>query len=353
MNAPLTVLLTLMALAAASQRFETCAAPIEWVQADPPETSALPLTLTGWNADVIWPGPIPGFDGGGYLWIMDHPRYRGFPSSGRFTSIHNSNVIFQLQPFVAPNVLLMTSSVEPNDPDPTAPGNHYVKLPDEPTGTLSLVAPARYLFLAVAASSGGSGGIGKIVLNFADGTSSREFPLMAPDWWNYGHSVYWIDSLPPGAAAITGLARVVLYSEGGMNFDNGVYNGNGDGFALYETDIDLAAEGLSSKVLTSLTFTKPPAIYRKVGIGPWSTGVFAVSGIANEPSIVELSNENPAAVQVKVKGPINTVIRLDISDDLRSWKPMATVTNFVGTVQATDAQVPASKARFYRAVRVE
>lgn len=333
MNASLKVFVLVAALAT-----NTYAQRGVWFQADS-QNSATPVALTGWDADVIGkvfpPVPTsPGFDGGGYVWFP-------FPQSGRFTSAYNTNVEFQLQPFTQANVLLLSSAMKPQA------GSPYASLPERPAGTLLLVQPARFSFLAVAASSGGGGGIGKIVLNFADGTSSREFPLMAPDWWNYDHAGYWTDPEPPGHAAILGLARVS--ADGGV--DAGTYNGKGEGFALYESDLDLSAEGLSSKVLFSITFTKRPAVDPKTGRGPWTTGIFAVSGVLNEPSITASLEGDGAGVKITVRGPTNMVIRLEVSGDLKSWKPLAAATNSGGTFQFSDSEAHAGVGRFYRASR--
>jgi hypothetical protein len=318
------------------------------IQVDSPNPSVLPLALTGWNADVIVEpkhGPVPTwwFDAGGWQWIAAelsasgevHPD--GFPTSGRFTSALNTNVAFQLQPFAGNNVLLLSSPV-----DPGIPG--YIAPPDHTTDELTLVQPARYSFLAVAAASGGYGGIGTIVLNFADGTHSREFPLMGPDWWNGGHSDYWTDPEAPGAPAIAGLGRV----SSGFNYDNSL----GYGFNLYESDIDLAAEGLDNKPLASVTFSKPPATLRKVGIGPLTTGIFAVSGALNAPRFTGMINPTAAGFQFSLKAPLGAVLHVESSDDLVSWKHCLTATNSGGILQATDSQPTPSSSRFYRAIQV-
>src|SRR5262245_41585038 len=107
MKARLSFLMGCFALITVWQRADVGVAARDWIQGGSTGASVLPISLTGWDADVIWPGISTGFDGGGYAWIQESSKYRGFPSSGRFTSEYNSNVVFQLQPFTGSNALLL------------------------------------------------------------------------------------------------------------------------------------------------------------------------------------------------------------------------------------------------------
>ena len=157
-------------------------------------TNALvtPIALTGWNADVVFenaPHPFAqAFDGNSSAWFESgfngYPD--GLPTSRLISSAFNSNVLFQLQPYDANNVLSL-----PN------------KSASARTGTLTLVVPQAFKSLSVAAACGYGflqENYGTMVLNFLDGSRSAVLAYRASDWWNYN----------PGSdpEAITGLECV-------------------------------------------------------------------------------------------------------------------------------------------------
>ena len=214
-----------------------------------------PLALSGWNADVIVEkgGDSAShiqFDGGFGKWFQEGDRGNtpGFPAAGYFTSAADGEIQYRLQPADQNNVLLLTSrDVNPFNDEDRSP---------EPTGRLQLERPRAFIKLAIAAASGSGGGNGSVVLHFADGSKSRGFTLHAEDWWNRP------DRTP---VAIGGLHRIY-----GQPEEEKIQSPDDLGFGLYETVIDLSAEGLDGKVVTEIEFIKPSV--------SWTTGIFAVSG---------------------------------------------------------------------------
>ena len=228
-----------------------------------------PIPLTGWNKDVIFenartPAAV-GFD-----WAAEQrqsgPPVRawfeagleghvdGLPSSRRFTSAANTNVLFELQPYTTNNVLLLTMT--------------------KTTGTLVLTSPAAYRSMYVLAAATGGHGSGTLQLGFREGaitSSSKPIAFRVPDWWASYPAGY------PGAGltripAITGLGR----SGGSFKYEDRKKNEGDAGFALYQVEIDLANLDLHTKPIQSLTF--------RMGPGGLTLGIFAVSGERSELS---------------------------------------------------------------------
>src|SRR5439155_8373625 len=94
---------------------------------------------------------------------------------------------------------------------------------------------------AILATSGNGGGTSTAVLNFAGGTTST-ITYNATDWNQ--------NSSPAGPAALGNLGRNTGIGATGTSFTYG----KNVPFAFYETDINLAALGLSGLTLNSITF---------------------------------------------------------------------------------------------------
>ena len=276
---------------------------------------ANPITLTGWNQDVVlenalFPANTADFDTYGSLWFGAgwNGHLDGLPSSLRFTSQFNPEVIFQFQPYTTNNALRLDTSVSGR------------------TGTLVLATPAPYRSLAILASSGTGGGTGTLALNFVDGTSVSNLSFIALDWYGFSTDL-----------ALAGLGRrdSALPPPG--------YGTAGTGFGFFETDLDLVALGLDRKFLKSLTFTKPP--------NPLVTGIFAVSG---EPSkAAEFTSVNVlvgGGAQLNLVGFPGLVYRLDVSTNLIDWTPIVSIANTNGMLQFTDTGRTNPNRKFYRAV---
>jgi hypothetical protein len=236
---------------------------------------AVPITLTGWNADVVtdanpatrfavgFDAGTPGVDAGSWFEAGAGGHADGLPSGQNFSSaiidpVTGGPTTFHLQPANGNNVLQLG-------------GGHPA------SNTLTLATPGTYSSLSILAASGSSFGLttGTLVLHFTDGTSSSLLSYNAFDW----------------SAVTAGVGPFVALGGVARNFDVGT---NGTGFiyyrpheppyALYETDINLAALGLAGRDLQSITFNEATG---PSGVG--STGIFAVSGVAvPEPSTLAL-----------------------------------------------------------------
>ncbi len=227
--------------------------------------TSTPVSLSGYNADIVTDankavrfatpddiGTADWFEAGaiddGGTSHADGLTPGNFNSA--FTnSVTGGHTVFQLQPFNGSNSLLL-------------------RFPNANSGTLSLLTPARYSNLAILAAgyNASSSGQGTVTIDFADGSQSPPLVYDAFDWG-------------------TGQSNIAI-GDRGRNFDSG-----SDGkafhynkpvpFALYETDIDLLALGLSAKPISNLLFTGG-TVSDQPGVpnhGP-STSIFAVSGTA-------------------------------------------------------------------------
>jgi hypothetical protein len=249
---------------------------------------AMPVVLSGWNADVVTdanPGTRSAqqFDfgsitGGLSAWyekgilFNGSPLTNGLPSGQNFNSLINNSVtgtptVFHLLPADGNNVLRTSTGL------------------GVPSGTLTLTTPAQYSSLAFLASTGAAFGFGTgtLTLHFSGGTSSGPFSYDAPDWnMIVGNDTSHVALGPVGRnddinfnGAPPGTGFLYTPSEGSQ-------------FVMYETDLNLAALGLDTKILDSITFTSATNAPDPFGI----TGVFAVSGVpaaaVPEPSSLAL-----------------------------------------------------------------
>src|ERR1051326_8255253 len=182
---------------------------------------------------------------------------QGLPADGSFFSHADGTTLFQLSPYGVNDVLLL------GDGFPTS-------------GTLTFTSPQSYNSLAILASSANGGGLGSLVLHFANGTSSSSFSFNAQDWFN-----------PSANTAIQGFGRLKLGNNPFLTENNGSSNPN-----LYQTIINLAALGLNQPI-NSIPFTKPAASS--------TTATFAISGTLMPPQViitqqpVSVTNNNPSA----------------------------------------------------------
>jgi hypothetical protein len=288
------------------------------IQINSPTHSLLPLELVGWNRNVIFEqtgrsrGTDEFYDG---RWGFFEAGYQGhpdgLPNSRTFTSVSSPEIQYALQPYDQRNSLWMTSF-----------GLRPGQLPI--SDSLHLVKPGKFSKLAIAAASAGGGGKGRVLLHFADGTSQR-FRFAASD----ARTV----SDRPDPIAIAGLGRT-----GGLDTNDEPYDsGYQFGFGLYETVIDLAAQGLDTKILTRLEFIKT--------VDSLITGIFAVSGQAVSDAPVKLS------IGSRISWPANgRDYTLEMADSIGGpWMP------YPGTPELSDGQysVPLdfmNQSGFYRLV---
>jgi hypothetical protein len=236
--------------------------------------SLAPIALTGYNTDIVTDankavrfatpddiGTADWFEAGA---VDDGgTRHEDGLTAGSFASAFTNSVtgghtLFQFQPFDGDNVLLMRYS-------------------SSNTGTLHFVTPGAYNTLAILASGYNASPTdqGTFVINFTDGTSSQPLPYNAFDW-GFGQSN-------------------IALGDRGRNYDSGPdgtsFNYNKPvPFAMYETDLNLAALGLNTKPISSLFFTGG-TVSDQPGVpnhGP-STSIFGVSGVAvPEPGCMAL-----------------------------------------------------------------
>lgn len=279
--------------------------------------STVPIALTGWNQDVILENsPVPlataDFDTLGAYWfeagLGGHAD--GLPASLHFTSQFDTNVLFQLQSYEGNNVLRLQGPREAKT-----------------QGTLTLVTPGPYQSLAILASCGGeSGNQAGLVLSFSDGTVVSNLTYVAHDW----------STGPPANLAITGLGRYQPL-QGAT-----IYQNEGRGFGMYETDIDLAALGVEKKLLASLTFTKAN--------DSLVTGIFAVSGQPNKLPQLKLQLLRGQQAELTVSGFPQTSYRVDTSQDLIHWTPLVALASLDGISRFTNTAAGQIGTSFYRVV---
>jgi hypothetical membrane protein len=204
----------------------------------------LPISVSGFNRDIVVENTaVPAYFN--YAFPFDSVANafyernlpgstKGLPAGGAFTSVSDASIRGQMAPYTQDNVLLLDESGA--------------------SGTLSLDAAAQGMYdaLAVFASSANGGGTGTLVVNFADGGSSASINFNAQDWFNVTTN-----------NALNNLGRVNLSSDA---FDDASANNP----RIYQTVVNLATLGLNTRVVSSITFTKPAASL--------ATAVFGVSG---------------------------------------------------------------------------
>ncbi len=291
-----------------------------WVRSD--IHTATPLPLTGWNADVVSENASSTlsttFDGAGASWFEANLQGHadGLPQSRQFTSEITTNVLYQLQPYNQPNVLLLRGS---------------------DTNALNLVNPAliERLYLAV---SGGSGTSSLTLhLEFEDGSQSPPLRVVVPDWFNGGGFNDNLDTHP--FRAVQGLAR---NNSNGAAFSYEAGGANDLGFGLYENSYDLRALGLNQKRITGLIFTKPR--------GSLTAGVFAVSAFQAAPQLQNPRLGADGLFTFDLIAPVGSKFAIESSDDLAAWRlEFSTTANAESTEVSLPLATGATK-RCFRAV---
>ncbi len=211
-------------------------------------TSLSPVATSGYNRDIVventgvvpfssFAEPFDTFNSISWYENGLPGSTKGLPQGGAFVSVSNAAVQGQLQPYNAANALFLDVF--------------------SPTGTLTFDPIARrpYEFLAVFASSSNQGGIGTMVIEFTDATTSGPISFNAQDWFNVTTN-----------NALNNLGRV------GLN-QVAVDDASAGNPRLYQTVLDLSARGLSTRSIASITFTKP-----NVGGNAQNTAIMGISG---------------------------------------------------------------------------
>lgn len=213
--------------------------------------TAEPLSLTGWNRDVVMenaPNPVAepfGFDDS--TWFEDglDGYFNGLPASGRIVDQHDPHVVFQLQPYSAKNALVLDES--------------------ESTATLTLATPVACSKLNIlAATPFERSSSGTFVVKYVDGTVSQPKSFLAHTW--IGLNIFG-EPIPS------------VFPPVGKSFSGDEFNYvRGDfGFTMYQTEVDLSSEPQAGKAIAALEFTR-------VDEPGYMVGIFAVSGIVRPSS---------------------------------------------------------------------
>ena len=216
-----------------------------------------PIAATGWNRDIVventasipyssaaQPFDVP--NNYGFYQAGLSGSTRGLPAGGSFTSLVDGTTVFAFQPYAGNNVLQLSASTSS-------------------FGTLALTTPKAYSSLSILAAAANSGASqGNLVIHFADASVSPTLQFNNSDWF-----------FQPNPA-IKGFGRIDL---GGISAED---NGN-DFPELYQTTLNLAALGLSSKAIASIDFIDLASDPRE------STAIFALSGtVVPEPGSMGL-----------------------------------------------------------------
>ncbi len=228
-------------------------------------TNMTPVTVTGFNRDVVVPNTASGPPYTNYAMEFNQgegtafyqsglPGYSyGLPVSGGFTNPVDGTV-FQFQPYTGSNILVLYNG-------------------GIDTGTLTLPTPTRYSRIAIAANSGNgtATGTATVLLTFDDG-SMFSTNYYAPDWFNNNSTTTY-------TVALQGVDRINLTS-------GAADGGSGGNPRFYETTIPLFTLGSSNKPLSSLTFGMPASTR--------STGIYAVSGLPSSDVVAPMVTNSPA-----------------------------------------------------------
>ena len=228
-----------------------------------------PISFTGFNRDVVVERAAAGGDTSPYARVWDSVAYYGFyeaglsnigvwtygdgsegvPQGGNLVSVLDSATVFQLGPYTNNNVLYLSQS--------------------SPTGTLALTPPKALLSLSILAASANGGTNGTFVIRFADGSVSESLSYSARDWYDLS-----------GPVALSQCGAIALGNFGAFYTDDPVGYPN-----LYQTTIDLAARGLHTGEIVSVTFTRPAGPGTSTAT---TSGIFALSGTPSSETVTNL-----------------------------------------------------------------
>ncbi|HWF19376.1 MAG TPA: hypothetical protein VG754_08910, partial [Verrucomicrobiae bacterium] len=225
-------------------------------------TNMTPITVTGWNRDVMiesnavgppftaYASEVGPGDGNvfyqtglpGYVW--------GLPPSGNFASMIGDGTLFSFQPYTANNALVLSSETGLT------------------SGTLTLVTPATYGSIAILSDSvNGTNQTGSLTLNFQDGTSFTT-TYFTPDWVGGTYGTAW-------------------FGNGKINLNNNGDSGGTQSPRYFQTTVNLTALlGATNKPLASITFGQSVSK---------ATAIYCVSGVF-------AGNTLPVALPVSVTG---------------------------------------------------
>jgi hypothetical protein len=286
-----------------------------------PEPRLRPIAVGGWNADLILEsGPsatAQPFDSGTACWFGSGlgGAGDGLPASRRFVSLADSGATYELCPFDRPNVLLLRRRQGFQD-----------------AGFLEFTQPARMKRIGILTASANGNSALEAMVELVDGTRSRPIRVATFDWWS--------GSSPPAAAiAASGLSR---------SKETRVFNRDPlpPGFNLYESIIDLEAQGLSHQPVRALHF--------KLNATGVSVGVFALSGLpvsAEEGHLNLIWDSNGISIDMFL--PTGRTGSLESSMDLLKWtESLSSVGRGLDTpIRVTLAPDSSTTVQFWR-VRV-
>ncbi len=227
---------------------------------------AVPLRLTGWNADFVSENTASHYSSPwDYSVLWTRPGFKhclfetgleghmdGLLSSRQFLSDVDGGVLFQMELYDTNNVLCLRGDGSPQ----------------QRQGVLILLEPGKYsrLFVLATSQSATVSTYLDLVLTFADGTVNSPIEILARNWWVGTNQ--WSGDFPRRPA----ITRLGANDVSGSAFS--YVNGASYGFELHQTDIDLATLGLDDNVLTGMSYSRSSG-------DPETAIVLAVSGEPN------------------------------------------------------------------------
>ena len=245
---------------------------VQLASAAPAPAIMTPITVTGWNRDVVventavgppytsYAAEMSAGEGWGFYQTGLGSLSWGLPPANAFVSMVGDGTIFTFQPYNANNALVLS-------PDTGLT-----------SGTLTLANPAVYAQIAVVAHSAvGTNQTGTLTLTFSD-NSTIVTNLFAPDWFNGSSNICW-------------------FGAGRFNITAGTDNGGLENPRWYQTTVNIASIlGTTNKPLVSVTFgkalAKTTAIYAISGQLASTATPIAVTGF-NRDLVVESSASGP------------------------------------------------------------